>query len=106
MTTKRKSTKRNDGSNSPIVKPSRSIPASTTLVLYVQAGGRCEFDNCNEYLLEHRPTRLRANLGEQSHIWAFNEAGPRGRSAGRPSDVHALSNLMLLCKDCHHVIDT
>ena len=52
-------------------QPSRSIPKRTSLFLYVQAGGRCEFDGCNKYLLEHYPTETVGNFAEQAHIWAF-----------------------------------
>jgi hypothetical protein len=92
------------GAESPL-KLTRSISARVTLRLYVQAGGRCEFDNCNKYLLEHGPTARPGNFAEQAHIYAFNERGPRG-GGERPKDINALSNLMLLCKDCHHLVDS
>jgi hypothetical protein len=88
-----------------VAKPSRRISGKTTLFLYVQAGGRCEFDGCNEYLLEHYPTETIGNFAEQAHIWAFSEGGPRGKGAGRPEDINKLSNLMLLCKRCHKCVD-
>jgi hypothetical protein len=92
-------------SHSPIVKPSRTIPPKTSLFLYVHAGGRCEFDGCNKYLLEHYPTQTPGNFAEQAHIYAFKETGPRGDRAERPADINDLSNLMLLCPECHHLID-
>lgn len=90
---------------SPVKKPSRAIPKDVTLFLYVQAGGRCEFDGCNDYLLEHYPTETVGNFAEQAHIYAFNESGPRGDAPGRPDDVNTLENLMLLCPTCHHLVD-
>ncbi len=90
---------------SPVTKPTRAIPPKTSLFLYVYAGGRCEFDGCNKYLLEHYPTQTPGNFAEQAHIYAFKEAGPRGDRAGRPADINDLSNLMLLCPDCHHLVD-
>lgn len=68
-------------------KPSRAIPPKTSLFLYVQAGGRCEFDGCNKYLLEHYPTEMIGNFAEKAHIWAFSEDGPRGNSSSRPDDL-------------------
>lgn len=88
------------------VQKARGINALTRLFLYVQAGGRCEFDGCNKYLLEHYPTETIGNFAEQAHIFAFNEDGPRGRELGRPDDINQLSNLILLCPTCHHLIDT
>jgi hypothetical protein len=88
----------------PIAKLSRAISAKTSLFLHVRAGGRCEFDNCNAYLLEHEPTGTPGNYAERAHIWAFSEEGPRGRGR-RPKDIHHIDNLMLLCKNCHTKID-
>lgn len=39
-----------------------------------------------------------------AHIIAFSEAGPRGSSL-RPKDINSLENLMLLCPQCHKLID-
>ncbi|HWP56927.1 MAG TPA: SAVED domain-containing protein [Candidatus Acidoferrales bacterium] len=89
-----------------LVKPmARQVPATTRLYLYVRAGGRCEFDGCNRYLLEHHLTKTEGNFAQMAHIWAFSERGPRG--GRRPSEkaVHALSNLMLLCPECHKLVD-
>jgi SMODS-associated and fused to various effectors sensor domain len=92
--------------DSSVTEPSRAIPSKTRLFLYVHAGGRCEFDGCNKYLLEHYPTETAGNFGEQAHIWAFSEkGGPRGKGEGRPQNINSLSNLMLLCKECHDLVD-
>src|ERR1700722_15053700 len=37
-------TKSKKAATGSLVKPTRNIPLATTLRLYVQAGGRCEFD--------------------------------------------------------------
>lgn len=55
--------------------------------------------------MEHYPTEIVGNYGEMEHIWAFSESGPRGKDAGRPSNVNDISNLMLLCPECHHHVD-
>lgn len=91
---------------SSVRKPtSRAISPKLSLFLHVRAGGRCEFDNCNAYLLEHEPTGTPGQYAERAHIWAFSERGPRGRGSGRPRDIHHIDNLMLLCKNCHTKID-
>lgn len=92
-------------SNKPLREPNRTISKQTALFLYVQAGGRCEFDGCNKYLLEHYPTETVGNFAEQAHIYAFNEGGPRGNAPGRPEDINGLANLILLCPECHHLVD-
>lgn len=96
---------KNSKKSSP-VEQARSIDPLTRLFLYVHAGGRCEFDGCNEYLLEHYPTETVGNFAEQAHIYAFKLDGPRGREEGRPDRINRLSNLILLCPQCHHLIDT
>lgn len=91
--------------NQSSVELSRNIPAMTKIFLYVQAGGRCQFDGCNRYLLEHEPTGTVGNYGEQGHIYAFKESAARGNALGRPKDINSLSNLILLCAACHHTVD-
>ena len=89
-----------------LYKPiAREVPARVRLFLYVRAGGRCEFDGCNRYLLEHHLTKAEGNFAQMAHIWAFSERGPRGRRRTSASVVHSLSNLMLLCPQCHKLVD-
>lgn len=82
----------------------RDVPEATRLLLFVRAGGRCEFDGCNEYLLEHHVTRGTGVYGEVAHIVAFRPNGPRGGESLRVP-VHDVSNLMLVCARCHKEID-
>ena len=74
-------------------------------MLYVRAGGRCEFDGCNQYLLEHHLTLAEGNYAQMAHIVAFREYGPRGKANNRPKSINKVDNLMLLCSGCHHLID-
>lgn len=94
-----------DGTN--LKDVTRSIKPDTKLLLYVRAGGRCEFDGCNEYLLSHQLTHKTINLGQMAHIIAFSKDGPRGDGDGgeRPVDINNVDNLMLLCHRCHKLID-
>jgi hypothetical protein len=77
------------------------------LFLYARAGGRCEFDGCNEYLLEHGPTATPGNFAEQAHIYGFKEKAARSLEPGRPAakDISEADNLILLCPTCHHQVD-
>jgi 5-methylcytosine-specific restriction endonuclease McrA len=89
-----------------LVKPrARQVPVRTRLFLFVRAGGRCEFDGCNRYLLEHHLTKTEGNFTQMAHIWAFSERGPRARRRPAGKLVHALSNLILLCPQCHKLVD-
>lgn len=89
---------------SPVVV-ARDIPHRVRLLLFVHAGGRCEFDGCNAYLLEDPLTLTDGNYGEAAHIVAFREQGPRGKDESRPADINELANLMLLCPTHHKLID-
>ncbi len=82
----------------------RSLKPAVRLLLCVHAGGRCEFDGCNRYLLEHHVTLRDGLFGQVAHIVAFREKGPRGQGA-RPADIDDIRNLMLLCPVCHKLVD-
>ena len=90
---------------SPIVPISRGIRELPRLLLFVRAGGRCEFDGCNKYLLEHPLTLTPGNFAQMAHIVAFREEGPRGKSTTRPAYINDVNNLMLMCPQCHKLID-
>lgn len=90
--------------DAPIV-PARAVPKFETLQLYTAAAGCCEFRGCAKNLLRHHITKLAGNFAEQAHIYAFSLKGPRGNAPGRPEDIHAPDNLILLCQECHKHID-
>lgn len=85
--------------------PSRSIRRLTQLLLFVRAGGRCEFDGCNKYLLRHHLTLTEGNFGEMAHVVAFSPQGPRGAQCLDAGKLNSIANLMLLCPGCHRLID-
>ena len=91
---------------SPVVPLDRRQPkAATRVLLFTRAGGRCEFDNCNRYLLTHHVTHQTGNFAQMAHIVAFRQAGPRGESRLTSAERNDISNLMLLCPQCHKLID-
>ena len=92
-------------SGSPVKIAGRSVRASTRLLLFVRAGGRCEFDGCNGYLLEHPLTLAEGNFAQVAHIVAFSRGGPRGKKSFTSGYVNDIANLMLLCPQCHKLID-
>jgi hypothetical protein len=83
----------------------RNVAPLDRIMLFVRAGGRCEFDGCNRYLLEHHLTLTEGNFAEMAHVVAFKPDGPRGREGTRPADINDVNNLMLLCPQCHKLID-
>jgi SMODS-associated and fused to various effectors sensor domain len=93
---------------SPIVEvDSRQIDKATHTLLCVHAGGRCEFNGCNRYLMRHHVTKDSGIFGQRAHVVGFKESGPRGTDPVRKQlrNINDLSNLMLLCHSCHVLID-
>lgn len=101
MTAKTKTT----GTASPVARVTRDIAAPARVALFVRAGGRCEFDGCNRYLLEHHVTLKEGNFAQMAHIVAFSKDGPRGQRKRQPQRINGVENLMLLCQPCHKLID-
>jgi hypothetical protein len=87
------------------VSPVRRISPLLRVILFVRAGGRCEFDGCNKYVLEHHVTLTEGNFAEVAHIVAFRPDGPRGRAGKRPLEINNATNLMVLCPGCHKLVD-
>jgi hypothetical protein len=87
------------------VKLLRTVPKDVERRLIAASAGRCELRGCNKNLYVHSVTNMPGNFAEKAHIVAFRPSGPRG-SESRPSDIHAFENVMLLCLECHHLIDT
>lgn len=62
---------------------------------------------CNTFLLEEPVLERPINLGERAHIagWTDTAGSPRSDSTVPLPDRNKGSNLLLLCQDCHTVID-
>lgn len=85
---------------------SRHIPIPVRCSLWGRAAGRCEFAGCNKPLSLHPETKEDVNLAEAAHIIGFSKDGPRGEGELSEELAKDISNLMLLCGDCHKTIDT
>lgn len=90
---------------SPVKEVTRRVDPKVKLQLFVLAGGRCQFDGCPHYLIEHHLTHKRGIFAQMAHIVAFSKKGPRGNVLDRPEDINNVDNLMLLCPTCHKLID-
>jgi hypothetical protein len=97
--------RKNTAPNSPVVQ-ARGIRPFVQLQIFVRSGGRCEFSGCNKDIMEHPTTLAAGNFAQMAHVVAFKPDGPRGQEGERPIDINNISNLMLLCLDCHHLVDT
>lgn len=72
--------------------------------LWAISGGRCEM--CNALLYKDRDFGYDGNFGEMAHIHAVSEHGPRYKRGMTNEDKNNIDNLMLLCEQHHHMIDT
>ena len=81
------------------------IPERIKLLLWGKAGGRCEYDGCNELLWQDPLTKSEFNAAYIAHIIADKPKGPRGDSVLSGQLSYELSNLMLLCDRHHRLID-
>lgn len=82
------------------------IPDDVKLRLWAVSGARCEFEGCNKPLWFEKLTLRGDNFSEMAHILALNAGAARydaSRSAQLSTDIQ---NLMLLCRDHHHLIDS
>lgn len=84
---------------------SRYIPDHVRCMLWGRAAGRCEFAGCNQPVSWHHETKETVNIAEAAHIIGFSEDGPRGEGELSEELARDISNLMLLCRNCHSAID-
>lgn len=81
-----------------------SIDEYVRMRLWAVSGGRCEM--CNRLLYQDLVFGHDANFGEMAHIHAVNENGPRHKYGMSKEEKNNIDNLMLLCAEHHHMIDT
>lgn len=99
----------------PVVNPAfatlhdvtRLVKRQATLDLWVLAGGRCQFRDCNDLLYKSPVTQEKVNRAQKAHIYSFSPAGPRGRGpyAKKTQGLNSTKNLLLVCHGCHQIID-
>jgi hypothetical protein len=75
--------------------------------LWARAAGRCQFSGCNRILYKSPITQDLVNISERAHIYSLSEKGPRGWGPFKKNleGLNDVSNLMLVCHDCHKTID-
>ena len=84
---------------------STSVKTDTISKLIVNAGGRCSFLGCNEYLLKDSLTLKKYNASNVAHIIARKINGPRGNNPLPLSKRNEIDNLILVCRKHHALID-
>ena len=81
-----------------------SIDEKTRMKLWAVSGGRCEM--CNRLLYEDSTFGVEGNFGEMAHIHAVSDNGPRNKRGMTSEEKNNIENLMLLCSEHHHMVDT
>jgi len=72
--------------------------------LWCQSGGRCNV--CKVYLLKTHQDEM-VSVGQEAHIISEKEKGPRGAlSDARIRRLDSVGNRILLCCNCHKLVDT
>ena len=83
----------------------RHVAEATKCFLWGRAAGRCEFAGCNATLWKSQVTQEPVNRAQKAHIYSYSKNGPRGNEPLDLSEINDLSNLMLVCHQCHQTID-
>lgn len=82
-----------------------SISDRNKYLLWVRAGGNCQYEGCNKCLSQDIVTKHNFNSAYIAHIVADVPKGPRGCPTRSPLLGDNISNLMLLCDTHHRLID-
>ena len=79
-----------------------AISEKTRKTLWARSGNRCAF--CRVMLVQENSNQL-SIVGDECHIVARSQEGPRGNPRLTEEDLDHYSNLILLCKVHHKIID-
>ncbi|MGG1555092.1 hypothetical protein [Paenibacillus ferrarius] len=85
-----------------------AISTKDRKILWGKSGNRCAFPNCNTLLIKsvnEEDDKLFSVIGEECHIIAEEENGPRGKSNLSKDERNKYDNLILLCSPHHKIID-
>lgn len=82
------------------------ITLKTRKMLWGRSANRCAMPDCRKELVEDETeTDDPSVIGDEAHIVAKEENGPRGKSDLTPEQRDTFNNLILLCKNHHKQID-
>ena len=82
-----------------------AIRNHTRKLLWGKSANRCNFPNCKEILSIECEEGHHTVIGEECHIIARSEDGPRGNSSLNKKQRDEYDNLILMCEKHHHIID-
>ena len=83
-----------------------TVSLKTQKILWGKAAGRCAMPACRRQLVEHiSETDDPTIVGENCHIVAENDGGPRSEPTMSVNDRNRYANLVLLCNVDHKIVD-
>lgn len=83
-----------------------AVKANIKLKLWLKSGGLCSFRGCAKKLSEHGLTFEETNFSNIAHIIGYEKDGPRGNYPLPQTQRNDYENLMLVCTECHKLIDS
>ena len=88
-------------------KLNRTYSQRTIKILFGLSGNQCAHPHCTNTVIEPATAQSDAAVIAQiCHIYAISEKGPRGKPGLTQEELNLPSNLILLCRDHHAVVDT
>ncbi len=89
-------------------KTRKTLSKMEEIALWVASGAQCAI--CKKKLI-FEDLRVYINIADKAHIIAHSGDGPRGEFSLKnyslsAEDLDSIRNLVLLCKDHHHIVDT
>lgn len=83
----------------------KSVPLNTVRQLWAQCGGFCQNPGCNRALFRAIDEDV-VSIANVAHIIGHGSTGPRtDHELAQYIDKDGINNLIMLCLDCHKVID-
>ncbi|QJC54846.1 hypothetical protein HC248_00108 [Polaromonas vacuolata] len=72
--------------------------------LFAASAGFCQNPGCsNELFIDAGSKSI--HIAEMAHVFAANDGGPRGNPSISPEERGAFENLVVLCANCHTMVD-
>lgn len=101
-----KNTHRVQSVNKRAATTKRHYKPKTLKVLFALSGNQCAHPECTNTVIEPATEQSDAHVSAQiCHIYAISTEGPRGKSGLSQDELNAPSNLILLCRHHHGIVD-